>query len=65
MRSSPGARIRKSAQLQTFCSRCALTAGGPPAVPVKRLSGDTTKGEGVLDFCFPSNAFISFAYEIC
>ncbi len=30
------------AQLQTFCSRCALTAGGPPALPVKSSSAQAT-----------------------
>src|SRR6266850_7259400 len=38
-RAPQGARILQGAQLQTSCSRCALTAGGPPAVPVKSLSG--------------------------
>src|SRR5258705_10642662 len=37
-RAPPGARISQSAQLQTSYSRWALTAGEPPAVPVKSLS---------------------------
>ena len=35
--------ISKSAQPQTFRSRCALTAGGTPAVPVKSLSSCESK----------------------
>ena len=31
-------KSQESSRLRTFCSRCALTAGGPPAVPVKNLS---------------------------
>jgi hypothetical protein len=34
-----GRSNRAKAQLTTLCSRFALVAGGPPAVPVKRLDG--------------------------
>src|SRR2546425_3875830 len=39
LRASQGASIVAKCSLQTFCSRCALTAGGTPAVPVKSSSG--------------------------
>jgi hypothetical protein len=32
--------ISQSAQVWMFYSRCAIMAGGPPAVPVKSSSGD-------------------------
>ncbi len=35
--------IWQRGQLQTFGSRCALIAGGPPAVPVKSLSGEQVR----------------------
>jgi len=43
LRAPQGARILPSTQLQTFCSRCALTAGGPPALPVKSSRGQMQK----------------------
>jgi len=43
LRAPQGARISPSTQLQMFCSRCALTAGGPPALPVKSLSGQSQR----------------------
>jgi hypothetical protein len=45
-----GAKISQGAQLQTFCSRCALGAGEPPAVPVKNSSGQAMVTKGLHAF---------------
>jgi hypothetical protein len=47
LRAPQGAKISLGCSTPKCCSRCALTAGGTPAVPVKSLSGQakvTTKG---------------------